>query len=131
MSLEGDASVYLFENEPINSLEDLYELLDQKFRSFCEDTQPNPLASVATSTSSPSAKATVPSINCVNADSLSNRKGYSEMLRSMPKFKGGPDDNFNAWMLNKKSNFGTCPNLSSKQKCNCICPSCIKEQQVN
>ena len=81
MSLEGDASVFLFENEHINRLEDLYELLDHKYRSSWVDTQPNPSASTVTSTSSPLTTATVPSTNCVDADSLSNRKGYTEMLR--------------------------------------------------
>ena len=128
MSLDGDASVYLFENEPINSLEDLYELLDQKYRSSCVDTQPSLSESAATSTSSPLTTATVsgikdellPSINAVDADPLPNRKGYADMLRSMPKFKGGPDENFNAWMLNTKSNFATCWKLSLSQKIEAI-----------
>ena len=110
LSLEADSSVYVFENDPTNSLEDLFELLELRYGNSQVDSKLSPVP--VQTKQSIQALSNYP----INFDS----KSFADMLRSMSKFKGAPDENVTAWMLNNKSNFDTCQNLKAKQKIDAI-----------
>ena len=110
LSLEADSSVYVFENDPTNSLEDLFELLELRYGNSQVDSKLSPVP--VQTKQSIQALSNYP----INFDS----KSFADMLRSMSKFKGAPDENVTDWMLNTKSNFDTCQNLSAKQKLDAI-----------
>ena len=75
LSLEADSSVYVFENDPTNSLEDLFELLELRYGNSQVDSKLSPVP--VQTKQSIQALSNYP----INFDS----KSFADMLRSMPK----------------------------------------------